>query len=193
MAMPDNALSPEPIYGTFLSPDDRSGTSRLVDYELGGIAIGDPSQGLEVQVWQARLSGGIIQTKPELSGSWYDIVSGADITEIAIAFDQNMRPTVAYVDSGMASFYWYDAAVTNYVTSTFPGATSPVCCMDDKRKMQVGLGDILLFYLRAGRVYHRRQRDRFLIEYDLAAVPENTTRIRRWGMHSGLRIMLEFE
>lgn len=193
MSMPLNILSPDPITGAFLPPDDRIRTSLLVDYELGGVAIGDPSQGLEVQIWEARVSGNTIQIRPEGSGAWTDIVSGASITEITLAFDQSMRPSITFVDSGVASFYWYDADTVNYVTSTFPGATSPVCCMDDKRTMEVGTNDVLLFYLRDGRVMHRRQRDRYLIEYDLAAVPDRAGRIRRWGMHNALRIMLEFE
>lgn len=193
MSMPLNILSPDPVAGIFLPPDDRIRTSLLVDYELGGIAIGDPSQGLDVQVWEARVSDNTIQTRPEGVGSWSDIVSGASITEITLAFDQNMRPSVTFVDNGVASFYWYDADVTNYVTSTFPGATSPVCCMDDKREMEVGINDVLLFYLKDGRVMHRRQRDRYLIEYDLAPIPDGAGRIRRWGMHNELRIMLEFE
>lgn len=193
MAMPENILSPDPIFGNYLPPDDRVRTSRLVDYELGGVGIGDPSEGLQVQVWEARVSAGVIQTRPESGGVWTDITGGASITEISLAFDQNMQPVVAYVDSGVAKFYWYDPNSTSFVTSTFAGATSPTCCMDDKREMQVGINDVLLFYLLDGRVMHRRQRDRYLIEYDLAAIPDGTTRIRRCGMHDRFRIMLEFE
>lgn len=193
MAMPENQLSPDPIMGDYLSPDDRIRSSLLIDYELGGIGIGDPSQGLQCQVWETRLFTGIIQTRPESGGVWYDIVSGASITEISLAFDQVMRPSVAFVDSGNSKFYWYDANSTSYVTTDLIGATSPVVMMDDKRDMEVGLNDVLLFYLLSGRVKHRRQRDRYLIEYDLAAVPTGTTRIRRSGMTRANRIMLEFE
>lgn len=193
MAMPENMLSTEPILGEYLYPDNLVRTSRLVDYELGGIAIGDPSQGLEVQIWEARVAASVIQTRPLDSGAWTDVVGDSAITEIALAFDQNMRPSVAYMAGGVAKFYWYDADSISFVTSTFAGATSPVCCMDDKRKMEIGLNDVLLFYLLGGRVMHRRQRDRYLIEYDLAAVPDGVSKIRRWGMHNALRIMLEFE
>lgn len=193
MAMPENQLTPEPVLGEYLSPDDRLRSSRLVDYELGGIAIGDPSQGLDVRVWQARVAVGVIQTKPEGSGDWYDITSGAAISEISLAFDQNMRPCVAFVDAGVASFYWYDPTAINFVTSTFPGATSPMCCMDDKRRMEVGANDVLLFYLLSGRLMHRRQRDRYLIEYDLAPIPTDMTRIKRVGMTQANRIQISFE
>lgn len=192
MALPESQFTPTPVEGNFLPPDDRTRSSLLVDYEEGGIAIGDPSQGLQYQVWEARVAGGVIQTRPEGAGAWTDITSAAGITEIALAFDQNMRPQVAYMAAGACKFYWYDADSAAYVTSTFAGATSPVCAMDDKRAAEVGLNDVVLFYLLGGRVIMRRQRDRYSIAYDMAAVPSGTTRIVRWGMTDQLRVQLEF-
>lgn len=192
MALPAYQLSPTRVIGDFLSPDDRLRSSLLVDYEMGGLAIGDPSRGLRLQPWEARVWAGMIQTRPEAGGSWYDITSDVDITEIALAFDQNMRPSVSYVAGGVAKFYWYDAFTAAFATTTLTGASSPVVTMDDKREMQVGLNDVLLFYLKAGRVMHRVQRDRYLIEYDLAPIPTGTTRILQWGMSNINRIQLAF-
>lgn len=192
MAMPANTLSTLPAYSTFLAPDDRVRASLLVDYEMGGADIGDPSQGLQVKAWEARVDGDNIQVRPDGAGTWTTVTTDTGITEIALAFDQNMRPTVAYVAGGVAKMYWYDAVAAAHVTSTFSGATSPVVTMDDKRDMQIGLNDVLLFYLQGGRVMHRRQRDRYTIEYDLADVPTGMTRIARWGFTEGKRIQLEF-
>ena len=41
--------------------------------------------------------------------------------------------------------------------------------MDDKREREVGLNDVVLFYLLDGRVIMRRQRDR----YSIAVAPTN--------------------
>lgn len=193
MGMPLNMLSPEPVISEYRSPDNRVRSSRLVDYELGGVAIGDPTEGLQVQVWEGQVAVNEIQVRPESGGSWTTVTTGIDITDISIAFDQNMRPTVAYVDSGVAKLYWYDAVEADYVTSEFPDALSPVAMLDDKRDMQIGLNDILLFYVLDGELIHRLQRDRFLVEYNLGPIPQGTTQIRRAGMTVGLRIMLEFE
>lgn len=190
--IPGNGFSTTAQYSAFLSPDDRVRTSLLVDYEMGGVAIGDPSQGLQVQVWEARVNAGTIEARPESGGAWTPVTSDAGITEIALAFDQNMRPAVAYLASGVAKFYWYDSVAAAYVTTTYAGATSPVVTMDDKRPLQVGLNDVLLFYLRDGRVRHRLQRDRFAVEYDMAATPVGATRITRWGFNEGRRVQLEF-
>lgn len=193
MGMPLNILSPEPVISEFLSPDNRVRSSLLIDYELGGVALGDPTQGLDVQVWEAQVVGDDIQVRPESGGSWTTILSDTEITEISISFDQNMQATIAYVAAGVAKLYWYDAVAEAFVTTTYTGASSPVVTMDDKRPMQIGHNDILLFYILGGELIHRLQRDRFLTAYNLGAVPSGTTRIRRWGMSYGLRIQIEFE
>jgi hypothetical protein len=190
--MPLNQFSPDAVPGAYLSPDGRARSSLMVDYELGGVAIGDPSQGLQVRVWEARAGAGFIEVRPESGGAWTAVTGGASITEISFSFDQNMRPTVAYMDGGVAKHYWYNALTASWTTSEYPGATSPVVLLDDKRDWQSATSDVLLFYLKAGRVMHRVQRERFMNEYDLAAVPAGKTRIVRCGMTDVGRIQLEF-
>ena len=191
MAMPLNIMIDTKAPATFLSPDDRVRSSLLVDYELGGVALGDPTQGLQVRVWEARLSAGFIEVRPESGGAWTPVTGGADITEISLAFDQNMRPTVAYMDGGVAKHYWYNALTASFTTSEYPGATSPVVTMDDKRDWESAANDVLLFYFLDGRVIHRLQRDRFATAYDVGAVPDGVSRIYRWGMTEVGRVQLE--
>lgn len=192
MSLPLNEFSSPAVPGVFQAPDDRPRTSLLEDWELGGVALGDPSQGLQVQNWQARLSGDDIQVKPETGLVWSTVITVAGVTELAFAFDQNMRPVVAYVAAGVAKMYWFDTVAAAFVTTTFAGASSPVVTMDDKRRSLVSLSDVLLFYIRAGNVYYRQQRDRFTIERLLGAVPVGMTRFLRWGMSTTLRVQLEF-
>lgn len=192
MALPASQFSATPVPADFESPDDRMRTSLLVDYELGGVALGDPSEGLQVQVWEARVEADEIQTRPEGVGAWTTVTSDTGITEVALAFDQNMRASVSYVAAGVAKHYWYDAQIADFRTSVYTGAASPVVSMDDKRELEIGLNDVVLFYLLDGRVKYRRQRDRFLIEYDMADIPDGMTRVLRWGMSVGKRFQLEF-
>ena len=193
MAMPLNRMLVAAALADFLPPDNLARSDLLTDRELGGTAIGDPSDGLDVQTWEGRVSGTDIQVKPLMGSTWTTVKSDTDISEIAIAFDQNMRPTVAYVAGGVAKLHWYDATAAAYATTSFSGATSPVVTMDDKRKRQIGLNDVLFFYLREGRVYHRRQRDRYTIEYNIGPIPEGTDRIVQWGMGVNNRIQLKFD
>ena len=192
MALPSNAASSTAISAPFLAPDDIIRSSLLVDYELAGADVNDPSQGLQVQNWEARLSGNAMQCKPVSGSTWTTITSVASVTELALAFDQNMRPAVAYVAGGVAYFYWYDTTPAAYVTTTLTSATSPICSMDDKRLAESQSRDMILCYIRAGTVYYRQQRDRFTIERSLGAVPSGKTRIRRWGMSEIYRFQLEF-
>ena len=192
MALPGNQFSPTAVRGTFLTPDDLVRTSLLVDYEMGGVAIGDPSQGLQVQAWEGRVNAGTIQVRPYGVGGWTDVTSDSGITEIAIAFDQNMRATTAYVASGVVKLYWFDSTLASYTTTSFAGITSPALTMDDKRAAEVGLNDVLFFYIKAGRVCYRQQRDRYATERDLGAVPTGMTRILRWGFTDLFRVQLEF-
>lgn len=193
MSLPLNEFSSTPAPSLFLAPDGRLRLSLLADYELGGVDLFDASQGLMVQVWEARVVGGTtIQVKPEAGATWTDVTTDTAITEVALAFDQNMRPVVAYVAGGVAKMYWFDSIPATFVTTSFSGASSPVVTMDDKRALEMLSNDVLLFYIRSGTVYYRQQRDRFTIERSLGAVPAGQTRFKRWGMGDALRLQLEF-
>ena len=54
MAMPDHVLSSIFITGLYVNPDDRRKAIYTRDWEMGGVALNDPSQGLLVQEWTAE-------------------------------------------------------------------------------------------------------------------------------------------
>lgn len=168
--LPDHVLSSQLVLGYYLYPDTID-PDPFKSYELGGVALQDPSQGLMVQTWWARLfKDGIKETSIVYIGA--DNVpeqvfqSDADYTEISLAFDQNMNPALAYMEDGNAKFYWYDATIPGYTTLTLPsGSRSPKCCMDDKRELENATNDMILGYMRDDKLYYREQRDRFTVEY----------------------------
>lgn len=170
--LPDHVLSTVPVFGYYLPPDDRD-PNPILDWEMGGIALNDASQGMEVQVWFARLVvDGVkeistvyvgAETVPEVA-----FMTGSGITEIALAFDQNMNPFISFVDNGQAKFYWFDPTIPGYTTTLLPvGSRSPKCCLDDKRYLETSRSDILLFYMNGTTLFYREQRDRYLVEYTL--------------------------
>lgn len=191
--IPSNSLSSTNLPRTYLSPDDRV-TTKILDYEEGGIALNDPSQGLEVQVWTLRLE---IDDTTELGSVYISgetvaetlLFSGIGITEISLAFDQNMNPAVAYVQAGEAKLRWYDATIPGFTVITFPAGTgAPKCCLDDKRDLQTSASDIIVCYVRSRTMYFRAQRDRFLVEYTLAEdIDWNIIKI---GMHERYRLQI---
>ncbi len=197
--IPEGRLSSSVDRSRYLSPTDRERPRYHVDWEMGGIAISDASQGLQVRTWCAETqypSGSTIELYPEKhpteAQTW---VTDMDITEVSLAFDQNMRPLIAYVAGGTAKLFWYDTNLADYTTTAFAGMKSPVVTLDDKRATATRLGqsDVLLLYITgAGELAYRQQRDRFGTEYILDANPP-TQRIARYGLASNLRMQIEFE
>jgi hypothetical protein len=89
------------------------------------------------------------------------------IREISLAFDQNARPVVAFVDEvGGVYLRWFDPvpnAIVNTDISSY--ARSPRVTLDDNRPLNLTNSDVILGYVRGGIVRYRRQRDRFMDEY----------------------------
>jgi len=171
--MPADTLSTSPVPAVFTGPRAMP-VQNLVDFEYGGIGIQDPSRGLMYQVWRCRVIGNsLILDAPNTPA--FSIHDGAaPLTEVSLAFDQNMRPTIAFVEGGRAKLLWYDSAIPGEtVTELAAGVITPRVALDDKRQSQLGISDIILAYLRDGGLYYRQQRDRFLVEIDPTAdMPE---------------------
>lgn len=171
--LPDGVISSQAIIGATIDPVKQPGDF-LIDWERGGIGLNDPSQGLLYQLWtlkvvtvdsvqEVRVSA---PTVPETV-----LFTGASITEASLAFDQNMRPFVAYVEGGQSKIYWYDTSIPGQTTTTLPsGVRTPRCTVDEKREWHSDISDIILAYINAGNLCVRLQRDRYQIEYALKAV-----------------------
>lgn len=168
--LPYGELSTKAVVSPSADPAKRPGDF-LVDYERGGIALNDPSQGQRVQIWRLeveRNNSNVSQWDFYVSAPTVPrtlLLSANDVTEAALAFDQNMRPFIAYVAAGVTRIWWYDPGVPGQVTTVLgTGYKSPRCTTDEKRSWHTSISDIELFYIRNGNLYERRQRDRFLVE-----------------------------
>lgn len=166
MALPLHQLSSIPINAPFV---ERTNDLRapLTDYEMGGVALYDASQGLQVKLWTAYVDGEDVWLTADYETPVL-LFSLPGIREISLAFDQNMRPFIAFLQHSTAKYWWYDPVTAQMTFTTIPGQViTPRCTLDDKRKMQTGTSDILLAYVRDNNLCYREQRDRFLIEYVL--------------------------
>lgn len=188
--LPDDSASSIAVPDLMLAPDSYV-TSPLVDYEMGGVALNDASQGLRVKTWQLYVAGNTVTVKPE-GGNATALFSRAGISELALAFDQNMRPAVAFLQSQRLYLYWFDSQSGGFVFTSFGAATSPRLALDDKRPSQLGpRSDIILAYIRDDALWYRQQRDRFLIERKLRDNLVPGTRLRAMGMGKALRMQFE--
>lgn len=169
--LPNGVLSTVPVPAAFKPPHDRV-KERLIDYELGGRAIQDTSEGLEVKVWTAEAdeqTGSIMLSAPGVTPVEFLVVPG--VREISLAFDQNMQPAIAYLTIEGAFLYWFDATIPGFTTLDLPaGSRSPRISLDDKRASQTAVSDIVLAYIRGDKLYAREQRDRFTVERELATI-----------------------
>lgn len=173
MAIPGNIIISPAIPAAFLAPDSTD-TSAAESLELGGVALNDGSQGRQVQNWRGYIAaaGTQIRVQPQASGTPDTLLyTGVNITAVSLAFDSNMQPTVAFVEDGVAKLRWFDAVGSAFVVTSYPGVTNPKVSSDDKRFSQVGASDVIFSYINAGTLYWRQQRDRYLVERAIGAVP----------------------
>ena len=192
--IPQERLSSVPQPADYCAPDDIDPPNALTDYELGGPALNDATGGLQDRISTLHAEGTTGNVYLSAPGVFRTLLFTAPgITEASLAFDQNMRPFVAFVQGGRAKFRWYDTEIeANRISDLGDGDHSPRCTMDDKRTSATELGqnDVILAYVRAGNLYYRQQRDRFEVERLLhEGVPG---RFMRVGMHKGGRLQFLF-
>lgn len=186
--VPNKQLSTNPVPGTLLFPDNKD-WSPLVDWEYGGVALGDASQGLTLHAWSAAVtpSGISIGSDTVAPVEWLTI---GGVTEVALAFDQNMNPAVAYVTSDGAFLRYYNTSISGYTTMQLEdGAVTPRLTLDDKRQLTLASSDIILLYLVGDTLFFRAQRDRFAVAYNLGIV--DGSGLRRVGMSDQNRLQIE--
>lgn len=193
MSLPGNTSSSTPVYGPLLYPDNLV-TDGLRDFEMGGVALNDPSQGLQFQAWTCwavEASGGWeIRIMPLEGGTETTLLTVPDVQALSFSFDRNMNPTVAWMEAGVCKLWWYDSTIPGFTTSTFAGATQPRLAHDDKRENASARSDVILGYVRDGNLYYRQQRDRYTVER-LLAEDVGTRQLRNIGMNTRLRFQFE--
>jgi len=194
MSIPQNALSLGASPAPLLAPDSEGRASRIVDLELAGVELQQGQQGLRVRDWRLELVGNDIRMSKRSEITFTTVITEAGITQVSLAFDQNMNYAVAYVALNVAKMRWFDATIPGFTTLTLPAdASSPFLSMDDKRDMATSgnRNDVILAYIRGNRLVYRQQRDRYLTERTLAWFEGASVSINKMGMNRSLRLQFE--
>ena len=190
MSLPDNPLTLTE-YIPYIEPDDLP-FKRLVSHERGGIALNDPSQGLNVQNWRLESDGSMVRLFSEF-GSPIELFPDSGIRQLSLTFDQNMRTVIAveYISGGI-DLIWYDALAASEETTFFPDIRTPVVSLDDKRESQSGTSDVIFGYVRNSdnMLCYRQQRERFMVENELVQLAPRS-RLRNLGMTEQMRMQFE--
>lgn len=201
--LPTNQLSTRTLESAFLYPDNIVRKKLTEDYEMGGIAIQDPSKGLQYQAWYChwREEDNAVCIRPLDLDESHDTVlfNEPDVVELAFSFDQNMRWVCAtLLIDGLLKFRWYDSAVADYVVTTISGVSAFHCSHDAKNDLliQLGYSDVLLTYVKAGglsnNLYVRNQRDRFTVEHLLFTGIPSGVILTNFGMSVKNRMQWRF-
>ena len=187
--MPQNVLSTTAIPAPYIDGETIA-FDPLVDSEIGGVALRDGSQGLRVKQWTVYLSGDdVMLGAADVADTVQFTLSG--ITELSLAFDTNMNPTIAFMRNGQAQFWWFDTLTQQQIFTSLPaGASSPRVTHDDKRALQVASSDVILAYMIIGILVMRMQRDRFSVDYVLA-FPSTAWTLEKIAMNSGQRLQFQ--
>ena len=197
MALPGDVASTTPVIADYISPYNRF-SGALEDFEAGGIALNDGSQGLDVQIWHLIYNDddqspnyGDFTVTAENTGESSVVLNVPGVTRVGLAFNQNMDIFIAYETRDCeAKYFWYDTAIADHTTSSLPvGSYSLACCLDDHRITQTGASDIILAYIRDGTLYYRQERDRFTIERALGS--PGAAILDKVGMTRNLRLKFE--
>lgn len=191
----------------FLYPDSIVRSPRQ-DYEYGGAGIGDTSKGHNFQWWAAMIERGapIIQdgqvTGQEddkiiirsQDGQTLEFYQGQNITEVALAFDSNMNPHVAWTEDSLGKFRWYDLSINDYRVSEYPGAMNLRLALDDKRSTQSNKRDILLSYIdNNSDLYVRVQRENYATAHLMGRFEPQGGRLMRVGMTKEMTFQWEYD
>ena len=189
--IPEQRLSTTPVPGTLLGARGSQPVTATHDYEDGGIALNDPSRGLQFQVWEAYLQNNNIVLQAPGYPATVIYTGTGEITEVSLSFDQNMRPTIAFVEGGQAKLRWFDSVPGEQVITVLdPDVVNPRVSLDDKHPLGVPASDVILAYRRLGGLYFRALRDRYTIEYLLeASAPAELVKI---GLSDQYRLQFEF-
>ena len=158
--LPNGRLSSRAVVGEWVDPV-RPPRQPGRDVARGGVALHDSSQGMRVQLWTLELVGDdVVLSAPSVPRQV--LFSARHITEVALAFDQAMHPFVAYIQAGVAKYWWTDPTIAQAVHVTLGADCFHVrCTLDDTRTGRADTSDIVLCYQRGDQLCVRYQRERF--------------------------------
>lgn len=162
------------------------GTKNLVPYSLrrgnycptysieqGGVALNNPSLGLEKWIWEGYVKDGniIIHRKDKPNPKdWeegkYGLIihketEGNRIIEFDFTFDQNMRYCAVWNKGNGTIMKWYDPKKREMTYTEFPTSKHGRIMLDDKRDFAVPNSDIIFACMEEKRLGIRIQRRRF--------------------------------
>lgn len=168
--------------------EDKQGrrTEPLIAYCVGGPAINDTSSLYNTQ-WVATVEDDEVRIRVEGSSDYVVVTTASGLEFISLAFDSQMNPIIAYVQSGVAKLRWYNSLTTSFEVVKFPaGSGHPLLALDLREQIFLADADVVVSYVRSNNLYARVQRESFATERLLR---ENAGReVVSFGRNQGNRL-----
>lgn len=189
-------VSSTPIIGDILQPNN-SLKLPLSDWEMGGVALGNPSQGNNVKPWKASYNS----STGEISLEAFDVPATVVYTQLGITwlsfcFDQNMKFLFAFTSTPgtIGTLRWYDPAPAAYVNTSFgTNVRTPHITMDEKVELSSATNDVILTYVDGSDIFLRVQRERFLDAHLVGSGLSPGQKIKNFGMSTVNRLQWEIQ
>lgn len=149
---------------------------------LGGVDIGDTTQGITNYVWQAWTDGAAIYLQRTDSTRPDRVLTDKSITSVSVAFTRDMNLVIAY-QSGIDSKLWVgrNGSLVGSIVASIRGSKDPMVALDDNRYATDITSDVIFAYIRDSVLYCRYQRDRYEVERELQVLDSDTS-LYRIGM-----------
>lgn len=147
-----------------------------VAYTQGGPEFSDATYGLLGYVWMAYVDkDDRIIVKREDLDELHHITTKANVTQLDLTIDQNMRPFLTYVADGLPYYFHFNHQDSSYSEVALdPSIKFPRCELDMRENHNIPNSDIILGYTRDGNLCYRIQRERYLKENIIATDPKKT-------------------
>lgn len=170
------------------------GWGHKTDFVMGPRDLLNPFFGLTDQVWEAGITedkNNIYLVSEDIKE--YIIESAENITEVSIAFNTSARLHYAFITNGKGWFVWWDTITASSQRMCLGDLViNPKVFLDDPRGSMSGRADIILVYIKYdGKLYFRKARDRFDIEYLLAVGPFKALHRIYIGENSRIHFVVE--
>lgn len=183
--------SSSPIFSQFLPPRNEGQADPLLAKDFGPVALQDPSEGVRVKVWTARLEEGVLWIGADDVSETILFTRSVDVdpvNKIDLTFNQNGDPFIAFEQSGQIYIYWHDPLEGDNTFRHIAPGEDPFCHLDERRPEFSGISDIILVYKSGGVLYWAEQRDRFTVSREPPQPSSTEFRISGLGMQTNNRM-----
>lgn len=140
--------------------------NQRIDYEKGGIALQNPSWGLNYQLWtlEYREYDHTLVLRGQIVPDIILKTGLVDVISVGLSFDQNMTPIYFYSIGTQTFFNWVTPeGVAQEII--LPNIRNPQLSRDEYRDFNLHNADVILSYVSGKQLIVRYQRHRFLPQY----------------------------